>query len=345
MQTLRTLLLFSSILVGLIGCVPSPESTFPIPSSTPVQPIKHQAANITGVETIWTLDDVYVLWNTHDRTLDASGGKTCLLGNLGKRGQYKDFICLESSSGQLLWLKENGVHSTIAVTQDGIIIAYSSGAYVNKFDFQTGDLVWRVPLEGTGSIYLYYLDPHVQVSTANPDKLWTLDIDGEIIRMMDGHRTFISANNETYISLNGLQVLRTDTDQVLWKFTQIQRLRQAPLFTAEKIFLRSGESFSGTAYALNRANGDVLWEVPYVIGNLTYSAENQLVYALQEDGSVLAIDENSGQTTVVVQFSPNPFIFLDGVDPCAYQLSYDPIEHILVVYLGDSKQLFAFSVD
>lgn len=37
--------------------------------------------------------------------------------------------------------------------------------------------------------------------------------------------------------------------------------------------------------------------------------------------------------------------FHDGVDDCDYQLAYDPLEHMLITYLGDSRQLFAFRID
>jgi hypothetical protein len=88
----------------------------------------------------------------------------------------------------------------------------------------------------------------------------------------------------------------------------------------------------------------VLWEVSNIIGNLAYSPDRQLVYALHEDGDLVAIDVNTGEETVIATFSPGPFIFHDGIDPCAYQLAYDADERILVVYLGDSRQLFAFKV-
>jgi hypothetical protein len=63
---------------------------------------------------------------------------------------------------------------------------------------------------------------------------------------------------------------------------------------------------------------------------------------LREDGELLAIDENSGKESVIAKFSPAPFVYSDGVNDCGYQLSYDEKEHILVVYTGDSRQLFAF---
>ena len=118
-----------------------------------------------------------------------------------------------------------------------------------------------------------------------------------------------------------------------------------PIFTEDKLFLRNGADFSGTAYALDPTTGELLWEIPNIVGNLIYSPDKHLIYALHKDGNLLAVDENNGKETVIATFSPSPFIFLDGTDPGAYQLAYDADERILVVYLGDSRQLFAFKVE
>lgn len=338
--TRTTLFVFGSLL-GLVSCLPSSIKMFPTP--TPVPPINHVIDNTVDIEQTWALDNVYVIWNEQDTTLDSLMGKTCFLGDLGKRDLYKNFICLDSQSGQLLWAKETGANSTLAVTRDGIFIAYSKPTQVRKYDLETGDLVWKKPLSGTGSIYLYYLDNQVQVSTTNPETLWVLDRNAEVIRRMKDHRIFFSTKDETYVNLNGLQVFRTGTAEVLWKYTDTNYLTQAPLFREDKIFLRNGANFSGTAYALDPTSGALLWNVQNIIGNLAYSPDKKIIYALHEDGNLVAIDENTGKESVIAEFSSGPFIFFDGVDTCAYQLAYDDEEHLLMVYLGDSRQLFAFS--
>lgn len=343
MKTPRITLVLLGTLLGLISCLPS---SMIYPTVTPVPPVTHRVDNLIGIEPIWTLDDVYIISNEQDITLDSLMGKTCFLGDLGKRGLYKNFICLQSQSGKILWSKQNGVQRTITVTPEGIFIAYSSPAELKKFDLETGDLVWREKLDGPGSIHLTYLNNQVQVTTSSPT-LWILDTDARLInKVKEGQKiVFLSTRDETYVSLNGLQALKTGTNEVLWEHIDMQRLRQAPIFAEDKLFLRNGVDILGTAYALDHTNGTVLWEVSDIIGNLAYSPDGQLVYALHEDGDLVAIDVNTGKETVIATFSPGPFIFHDGIDPCAYQLAYDADERILVVYLGDGRQLFAFKVE
>jgi len=344
MKILKIASIVFGTLVGLVGCLPS---GMIYPTVTPVPSINHMVDSLMGIKPLWVVEDVYILWNAYDITVDSLIGRTCFLGDLGKRGLYKNFICLENHSGRLLWSKPSGIHRTIAVTPEGIFITYSSPGEVKKFDVKTGDLVWDKNLGGTGSITLTYLNNQIQVSTTNPETLLVLDMDAELIkRVRQGEqRIFLSTPNEIYVNLKGLQVLKADKSDVLWEHTDMQDLRQVPVFTEDKIFLRNGADFSGTAYALDRRSGELLWEIPRIVGNLAYSRDQQLIYALREDGDLLAVDENTGEENVIAMFSPNSFIFFDGIDNCAYQLVYNAEERMLVVYLGDSRQLFAFRVE
>jgi hypothetical protein len=186
------------------------------PTVTPVPPITHTVGNLTDIKPIWTLDDIYVIGSEADITLDTFKGKTCFLGDMGKRAFYKTFVCLESQNGQPLWTKENGIHSTIAMTPEGIFIAYSSPAELKKFDLETGNLLRRRKLGGTGSIHLTYLNNQVQVTTSTSG-LWILDTNAKLIdKVKKGqHHIFLSTPDETFVNLKGLQVLKTGTDEVL----------------------------------------------------------------------------------------------------------------------------------
>lgn len=344
MKTPKTIVLLLSTLLGLVSCLPS---SMIYPTVTPVPQVTHLIDKLKGIEPIWALDHVYIISNEQDVTLDSLMGITCFLGDLGKRELYKNFVCLESQGGKVLWSKQNGVQSTIAITPDGIFIAYSSPAELKKFDLETGDLLESRKLGGTGSIYLTYLNDQIQVSTTNPESLWILNTNAEIMtKIRIGEYTMLlSTPDETYVYLKGLQALQTDTKDVLWEHVDMRSMRQVPIFTEDKIFLRNGSGLSGTAYALDRHNEKLLWNISNIIGNLVYSPDKQSVYALRENGDLLTIDAKTGNENILATFSPTPFLFFDGVDTCAYQLAYDSEKHILLVYLGDSKQLFAFKVE
>jgi hypothetical protein len=340
MKNTKTMLFFL-ILITLFVLTSCLSITNQVTTSTPIPSISHTVNDLVGIEPIWVAEKVYIHWNDQDATLDSSTGKTCFLGNLGERHKYYDnLICLESQSGNLLWDNYSGIHGEIAVTSDGIFVTYIGSASVRKYDFQNGNFVWKNSKlgGGMGSSYLYFQDGQIEVVFIH-ERTVILSADGKVVRTIKGESVFVSQRDEIVIDLDGLQSNKANTDDVLWKYEDT-RINSAPLFTDDKIFVL--KDFSKTEYALDRNIGALLWEIPKILGNFAYSSNKQVVYALREDGELLAIDENSGKESVIAKFSPAPFLYSDGVDDAGYQLSYDEKEHILVVYTGDSRQLFAF---
>jgi outer membrane protein assembly factor BamB len=336
---ITVLVLFCILFSGLAGCALLSE-TFSYSTPTPTI-VNHTLQKTNEVTQLWSRTDTYLLSYKGDKTMDASAGKVCFLGDLQKDTLKRNMICMDSLTGTVLWNMESGVHQTISVAPEGIFVAYSSSASLRKYDFQTSELIWQKRLPGSGSEYLFLIDHEVQVATRTyTDTLSVLDMDGNVIKSLkDEQGIIISTPNETFVHLAGIRSINRNTGEVIWHDVKhVSAL--APLFTQDKIFLRTGD-FSGTAYALERKTGKLLWEVETIVGDLAYSPNKQRVYALREDGALLAIDENKGTTSIVAQFSGTPFLFIINGDAQAYQLAYDQKEHVLIVALGDGHQLFA----
>lgn len=329
------------VTLSLSSCFAFDKTLLPTPMIGQPPPIQRSVNNLIGLNQIWVLNDIYILWNRFDSAIDAFNGKSCFLGSYGENKSYGYIICLNTENGGIFWYTKSDVHRSIEITQDNVFVSYSSSATLKKYSVETGNLVWTKQLDGTGSIYLYYVDNQIQVSTTS-QTLWVLDENGELIREVEGDRIFISTNEENYINLDGLQVVDTNTQVKKWEERGLSYLTLAPIFTEDKIFLRDGDNFSGTAYALSRQNGVVLWRNNKIVSNLVYSPEKNTIYAINEGGDLLAINEESGKATKVAEFIPEPLIFYYKGEAFHYQLAYDDKDNILIVYLGDSKQLFAF---
>lgn len=329
------------ILFALSSCFVFDKTFLPTPMVGQPPPMQRTINNLIGLNQIWMLNDIYILWNRNDSTIDSFNGKTCFLGSYGENKSYGYTICLNTEDGEIFWYVKSDVHSSIEITQDDVFVSYSSSAVLKKYSVETGNLVWTKRLDGTGSIYLYYIDDQIQVSTTS-QTLWILDENGEVIKKVKGDRIFISTDEENYINLDGLQVIDVNSQEKEWEKRDLNYLTLAPIFTEDKVFLRDGDNFSGTAYALSRQNGGVLWKSSEIVSNLVYSPEKNTIYAINEDGDLLAINEESGKITKVAEFLPKPLIFYYKDESFYYQLAYDNKNNILLVYLDDSKQLFAF---
>jgi len=83
-----------------------------------------------------------------------------------------------------------------------------------------------------------------------------------------------------------------------------------------------------------------------VISNVAVSED--AVFVLVESGELLALDPSSGQkmATSGVSFDNQPFVpYSKDTTSGSFYLAYNVENDILIAYLGDSRQLFAFRVE
>ena len=330
------------LLLGLAGCLPSSVLSYSEPMPVVVN---HIAEEINGLTQLWSRDDVYIL--QENKTLDISMGVGCFVGDLGKELKYDQLTCLESGTGEILWKREEAATGgLLAVTPQGVFVtntANNSGANtLSKYDLQIGNLVWRKKWFDSNPITLRFFDNQIQLTTWKPGRdLWVYDTDGKVLKKINNTDAVLITPDVTYVSVTGLQAVKTDTSEVLWEHLDTGLYMH--ILTQDKIFSRS-ESNSGMVYALDRETGELLWQVSDIVysSNIAHSPEKQIVYALRKNGDLLAVDENTGAVSIAAKFSSTPFLFIVAGTAQAYELAYDQDAHILLVSLGDGHQLFAF---
>jgi outer membrane protein assembly factor BamB len=290
------------------------------------------------IKLIWSKSDVYTVWTTFDITIDARNNRVCFLGGLDTSTD-SDVVCLNGTNGGELWQADSGTHRSLAMTTDAIYVIYSNSTGIRKYD--TGKVIWSKRLIGTGSNYLNVSDEQLQVLTI-PERFWILDLEGNELKSISGEKIFTSTNQGEFVESGGIQLVKTESDDVIWQFHDFDDVvEMAPLFTSTNVFVRTGQE-SGSIFAINRENGSFLWQTDNnIVSNVVYSPSKQAIYALTNDGNLLAIDENSGSTNIIAEFSSVPFVHNGEANVASYQLAYDINEGILFVSLGDSRQLFA----
>jgi outer membrane protein assembly factor BamB len=327
------------IFLGLIGCLPLSVLSYSEP--TPVV-VNHVSEEVHGLTQLWSRDDVYVLWE--NKALDASLGTGCFLGNLGSVLKSNYIICFESETGEIKWRRESALGGKLAMSLRGVFVAYTNSPNaLSRYDLQSGNLIWREEWYESNPLYLLFFNNEVQLITMKPGRrLWVFDANGNVIKRMDNTQAFFTTPDVTFFSENGIRAVLTDTNEILWEYIA-PAFELMPIFTQDKILCRN-ESNSGMAYALDQKTGKLLWQVYDIVyrSTLAYSPAKKLVYALRNNGDLLAIDEDTGETSVAAKFSSTPFLFNNAGTPHAYELAYDQEKHILLASLGDGHQLFAF---
>ena len=340
------LMLFAILIPGLAGCIPLSELSYTEP--TPVL-VSHTAEELNGLTQLWSRDDIYELSNGDDKkTLDASISIACFIGDLGKPQQYDQLICFNDETGKVKWKGVTALAGLLAATPVGLFVAdlgnsLSGFSGLNKYDLQSSKLIWRKDFIDSNPTGLAFFDNQVQLITWKPgQRLWVFDTNGNILKVINNTHAFLTTPEVTFFSGTGIRAERTDTGDVLWDYIDTS-FTLTPIFTQDKIFCHS-QSYSETAYALDRNTGKVLWRVQDLVdgSSLAYSPEKRRVYALRKDGALLAIDEDTGEINIAAKFSSPLFLpIIDGTAE-AYELAYDQQQNILLVSLGDGHQLFAF---
>jgi outer membrane protein assembly factor BamB len=311
-------------MVSLSSCYP-----WPLPSRT------HTPENLSGIDELWSRSNVYADSYPSTPMMVATEGKVLINGAL--------IIGLDGLSGEELWHRYDQFSATaLTAAPDAFYVGYSGVPHVIKFK-PSGDIIWSQYLSGRGLGPLFIVGNEVQVST-DPFIFTVLDKEnGQIKNQRKGNDIYIVTPDTTFMPR--IQAIETSTGKVIWqRFDFDRELQLPPIFLIDKILIRTGR-ISGSIYMLDRFTGETIWKTEdNIISSIAYSPFSEKVYALTREGSLLAIDEVSGEQSVIAEFSSAPFV-IHGVETVGgYEIAFDDSTQNLYVLLGDSRQVFAFKV-
>jgi outer membrane protein assembly factor BamB len=341
---LLILIMIAFSIVGLANCNPY-VITRPTPAS------HHLPAKISGLSEIWSLANIYTEYADYMPKMIASTGKVMFIGGMSNDEETR-LLCLDGTSGKIAWEvvprhEELGRLSTITPIPDGLYSGYTGVPSVKKLDLSTGDMLWSQSLPGRGLLYIFVIGHDLQISTSLE---WFSKLkaeSGELIAKEHGRGILISTSQITYtpILMNELQAEETATGKLIWRVSLDRDLRIAPLFTEDIIYLRSGGTM-GSAYAIERSTGKILWKTnDVVVSNIALSEQGSMAYMLTRNGELWGVKKDTGEITTLIEFSNPPFVLFGEDIVGGYELAYDQMTRSLYILLGDSRQLFAFKED
>lgn len=210
-------------------------------------------------------------------------------------------------------------------------------AEIMAIDLQSG-LLWTQPIRGThGADLIVLTDDTVSVDgSGDNDFLFDLD-SGRIIedREKSGHNYTLALEDQiAYETLRGgfIRVVNRETNATIWTSEFIAYTFYQAVFTDELIIL--GSSNSGVL-GLNKANGEVLWEIEDILSNFVVS--ESAVFFMTNDMELVAVDVQSGEVVGKITFSQQ-----EVENDFKNQIQVAANDDTVLVYLGDGQQLMAF---
>ncbi|KAA3663141.1 MAG: hypothetical protein DWQ04_11555 [Chloroflexi bacterium] len=214
-------------------------------------------------------------------------------------------------------------------------------AKLESYDFD-GNSVWLRSVNGARSITtMVATDNTVSIDGSFSSNYYLLDANsGKVLNKTpkeNGKFIWFIENGVRYEQNEFLiQAVELSNEAILWQNKINEQIFMAPVFSDQHIILRTDKAqFLGTAIALGKDTGEIIWEYPDVLTNI--AVDNFVAYFLTADMRLVGIDIETGSTLLNIDFEPNEA--LDAVNN-VYQIT--AINDIIVVYFGGTKQLSAY---
>lgn len=311
------IILFLLVLSGT-GCAQVQRPNWKSPETT------HKATDAKSFNLLWVRSNVFIEESMY-QGLATLNGKVIFIGSLTiEKGSSLN--ALDIFTGEITWETETKPLYKLFIAGDGLYVEENGkGGNVTKYDPDTGVLLWARDFWDSGGvmhIISYKEKLHVYLS---PDK-------HKILNPKDGKSVFFLFPDEPPFINSGICGIAYQT----------------PVYVENTIYYRSNRSqLIGRVCAVDIITGNLIWSSGNdVISNVVIG--DDVAFVLVENGELKALNLLSGEpkNNIGVFFDTSPFSLYDAHSGSgSFFLAYDNENSVLLIYLGDSRQLFAFQLD
>ncbi|MDJ0756592.1 MAG: PQQ-binding-like beta-propeller repeat protein [Ardenticatenaceae bacterium] len=289
----------------------------------------------------------------------AHDGHLFLLGDTGYAVTQIDTASGEGSRGYLRYRAPYSARASTLHINSGVLligfygtqkiggeIAWGAGKIV-ALDAPSGELFWETKIPGARSITtMNACGETIGVNGSFTANDYVLELKtGAILRETEQSRDsfirFIDQDTIYKVSEDSpLAAYRTSDQALLWSVPFQKPIYQPILCKGDLLFIRTYKSDQvGTVYAVQRATGEIKWEVSSVTSNVDVYEGHAFFFTT--DKKLLAVDTASGEIDGEIQFDYPMGDFNDPKN--AYTVAAD--EDLVFVYFHSSDQLFAFKLN
>ncbi|MCP4413533.1 MAG: PQQ-binding-like beta-propeller repeat protein [Gammaproteobacteria bacterium] len=289
---------------------------------------------------LWAVSNTFAEYTT------ATQNHITIIGSLDKN-KAPSLIGLHSIDGRISWENTGGQFRSTSLmsNQTHVFAGFTGKGKVIAIDARTGDKTWEwIPNNAKNSTIMSASQSEVQVRVVDSSVSFSI-LDTNI-----GNLIFHNPKSLLYVNENGImfktspsqvmQAVDVNTGRLLWD-RKFNKPIDSPLFTNDSILVREGRVRLGQTYnqlyALDQKTGNILWQYEdYPIGNMALG--NSILYAINAQSQLLAIELISGSVLGTLQFTPK-FIELDYANPESPLVT--AYENQVFVYTKSGRQLFA----
>lgn len=298
--------------------------------------VHREVATLTGFEMLWTHSDVFM-----DLDYAAPFFAVNQWGFLSASfavNEGASLIGLNLSDGQINWQRDDNVGAKVA-HNSSYLFAGGQGQ-IFAFALDTGQLIWHRRTPNNMAVHHIHANEEEIGVDAAPNNYYRMSAETGYMRESTSPtqlRPYFYASNETAwfdLAGNSIEAIDIQTGDLIWRQT-FSTIKQSPLLRQNIILLQNGTL--GNVVALDAATGDFLWQSEEKIGS-TIAASDSVAYFVTLQGELQAVNLFTGETLGKVVFAPGELV--NVTDRGGFYVAAS--SGMVMVYLGDSCQLFAF---
>ncbi len=311
---------------------------------------KHEIVtnNTSQFVELWKKSDIILTWERTASDLVAVNDRAFLIvltEDISTPSQYSTLRSLDLETGQIEWEVRDKINDNVAYNSKYIFAGVGRKKVV-AYDTITGVVVWETPLQSRSIAHMVATEYELHVE-ASPAQSYVIDtITGAVkntTSSSEGSPVYFVDDNIAYWQPLPLYLRATNakTKNTIWEVQFADPFVATPLFSGDHIFVRTR---LGRLYVLDRSSGAILWKIDdlhadFLASNITVSSN--VVYFLTKDAHLQVRDVQTGHTLGTLIFEPSLFDLSDG-DYANNTFNVAASSNIVLVYFGDSQQLFAF---
>lgn len=277
-----------------------------------------------------------------------SDGTSAIIVGSFHENEVSRLMNIDIETGGLNW--QACETQTMILGENHVYVSYNefSGGFVTAYRVDGGIEVWRTKIgnDGVSDIEITPIGLLVTTNDRGKKRYYLLnENDGQIRKSFKDQyalNDFFIQNGQNIFKLTDRGVASSGIHN--WE-TKLNELPYRPTIKTihrnDIVLIDVRDHFLSQIVALDSETGTILWQTQRNIKS-NLAVENNNIYFLTEDASLLAVDLMTGHVLGQVEFSPSfkEMVEFDFVNTYP-RVSVD--NGIVVVYFDNARQLFAFS--
>jgi outer membrane protein assembly factor BamB len=252
-------------------------------------------------------------------------------------------VCIDTHNGELNWIGQADIGSSIANDEKQVYVGGLNNL-ISVYNIENGQKIWHKWVDARSITDVAVYDGFVSV-TASPYFFSIFDASNGASQSGDSvpnmaYSSFASNGNfrfnydEAYISGYDIQ-----DNSLVWYVGFEYKIIYRPIFSNGLIIVRSGRD-RGSIHVIDSNTGNLLWEKKdAVVGD--FGINDTTLFFMTEPGEILAVDVETGEIQGRLVLNGGT-LNTQGNAPSNTLYTVRAIDDVVLVYLGDTGQLFSF---